>query len=182
MEVKNGTLFGVTQHEGYKDQHYVCFHTSQACLYHHGKQKILFEQFYLFYQLYNGLYRFLVHYCYCVNRNICSYFIIFQCFIICMILFFSHISYLGLISMYDDFFPPLIIVYLIPQARWMGMPPSGVLICPVGRVLFGWSVLCMRLNLPQRGHLPLKGSVWSPTACCLSLLKFPPTTLSATSR
>uniref|UniRef100_A0A8C1FWK0 Autophagy related 2B n=1 Tax=Cyprinus carpio TaxID=7962 RepID=A0A8C1FWK0_CYPCA len=39
MEVKNGTLFGVTQHEGYKDQHYVCFHTSQACLYHHGKQK-----------------------------------------------------------------------------------------------------------------------------------------------
>uniref|UniRef100_A0A8C1SW19 Autophagy related 2B n=1 Tax=Cyprinus carpio TaxID=7962 RepID=A0A8C1SW19_CYPCA len=36
MEVKNGTLFGVTQHEGYKDQHYVCFHTSQACLYHHG--------------------------------------------------------------------------------------------------------------------------------------------------
>uniref|UniRef100_A0A8C1RC42 Autophagy related 2B n=1 Tax=Cyprinus carpio TaxID=7962 RepID=A0A8C1RC42_CYPCA len=35
MEVKNGTLFGVTQHEGYKDQHYVCFHTSQACLYHH---------------------------------------------------------------------------------------------------------------------------------------------------
>ncbi|XP_057199403.1 autophagy-related protein 2 homolog B isoform X3 [Triplophysa rosa] len=36
MEVKNGTLFGVTQHEGYKDQHYICFHTSQACLYHHG--------------------------------------------------------------------------------------------------------------------------------------------------
>uniref|UniRef100_A0A673K2H1 Autophagy-related protein 2 homolog B-like n=1 Tax=Sinocyclocheilus rhinocerous TaxID=307959 RepID=A0A673K2H1_9TELE len=36
MEVKNGTLFGVTQHEGYKDQHYVCFHTSQACLYHQG--------------------------------------------------------------------------------------------------------------------------------------------------
>uniref|UniRef100_A0A673LXS3 Autophagy-related protein 2 homolog B-like n=1 Tax=Sinocyclocheilus rhinocerous TaxID=307959 RepID=A0A673LXS3_9TELE len=36
MEVKNGTLFGVTQHEGFKDQHYVCFHTSQACLYHHG--------------------------------------------------------------------------------------------------------------------------------------------------
>uniref|UniRef100_A0A8C1VR73 Autophagy related 2B n=1 Tax=Cyprinus carpio TaxID=7962 RepID=A0A8C1VR73_CYPCA len=42
MEVKNGTLFGVTQHEGYKDQHYVCFHTSQACLYHHGKQKNVF--------------------------------------------------------------------------------------------------------------------------------------------
>uniref|UniRef100_A0A8C1SWK4 Autophagy related 2B n=1 Tax=Cyprinus carpio TaxID=7962 RepID=A0A8C1SWK4_CYPCA len=41
MEVKNGTLFGVTQHEGYKDQHYVCFHTSQACLYHHGKQKMV---------------------------------------------------------------------------------------------------------------------------------------------
>uniref|UniRef100_A0A672QL87 Autophagy related 2B n=1 Tax=Sinocyclocheilus grahami TaxID=75366 RepID=A0A672QL87_SINGR len=36
MEVKNGTLFGVTQHEGYKDQHYVCFHTSQACIYHKG--------------------------------------------------------------------------------------------------------------------------------------------------
>uniref|UniRef100_A0A672MZU1 Autophagy related 2B n=1 Tax=Sinocyclocheilus grahami TaxID=75366 RepID=A0A672MZU1_SINGR len=36
MEVKNGTLFGVTQHEGFKDQHYVCFHTSQACLYHNG--------------------------------------------------------------------------------------------------------------------------------------------------
>lgn len=36
LEVKNGTLFCVTQHEGYKDQHYVCFHTSQACLYHHG--------------------------------------------------------------------------------------------------------------------------------------------------
>ncbi|XP_051578281.1 autophagy-related protein 2 homolog B-like isoform X1 [Myxocyprinus asiaticus] len=36
MEVKNGTLFGVTQHEGYKDQHYICFHTSQAFLYHHG--------------------------------------------------------------------------------------------------------------------------------------------------
>ncbi|XP_073720955.1 autophagy-related protein 2 homolog B-like isoform X2 [Misgurnus anguillicaudatus] len=36
LEVKNGTLFGVTQHEGYKDQHYICFHTSQACLYHHG--------------------------------------------------------------------------------------------------------------------------------------------------
>ncbi|XP_051502720.1 autophagy-related protein 2 homolog B-like isoform X2 [Myxocyprinus asiaticus] len=36
MEVKNGTLFGVMQHEGYNDQHYICFHTSQACLYHHG--------------------------------------------------------------------------------------------------------------------------------------------------
>uniref|UniRef100_A0A8C1P732 Autophagy related 2B n=1 Tax=Cyprinus carpio TaxID=7962 RepID=A0A8C1P732_CYPCA len=45
MEVKNGTLFGVTQHEGYKDQHYVCFHTSQACLYHHGKQKHVFVEF-----------------------------------------------------------------------------------------------------------------------------------------
>lgn len=56
MEVKNGTLFGVTQHEGYKDQHYVCFHTSQACLYHHGKQEKSFAFFYLFsVKLYNGL-------------------------------------------------------------------------------------------------------------------------------
>uniref|UniRef100_A0A8C1SW73 Autophagy related 2B n=1 Tax=Cyprinus carpio TaxID=7962 RepID=A0A8C1SW73_CYPCA len=47
MEVKNGTLFGVTQHEGYKDQHYVCFHTSQACLYHHGKQKMVLLIHYL---------------------------------------------------------------------------------------------------------------------------------------
>uniref|UniRef100_A0AAQ5YJY0 Autophagy related 2B n=1 Tax=Amphiprion ocellaris TaxID=80972 RepID=A0AAQ5YJY0_AMPOC len=28
MEVKNAVLFSVTQYEGYKDQHYICFHTS----------------------------------------------------------------------------------------------------------------------------------------------------------
>ncbi|XP_047677677.1 autophagy-related protein 2 homolog B isoform X1 [Tachysurus fulvidraco] len=36
MEVKNGVVFGVTQYEGYKDQHYVCFHTSAISLYHQG--------------------------------------------------------------------------------------------------------------------------------------------------
>ncbi|XP_026875391.2 autophagy-related protein 2 homolog B isoform X2 [Electrophorus electricus] len=36
MEVKNAVMFSVTQYEGYKDQHYVCFHTSSVCLYHHG--------------------------------------------------------------------------------------------------------------------------------------------------
>uniref|UniRef100_A0AAR2LQS0 Autophagy-related protein 2/VPS13 C-terminal domain-containing protein n=1 Tax=Pygocentrus nattereri TaxID=42514 RepID=A0AAR2LQS0_PYGNA len=36
MELKNGVVFNVTQYEGYKDQHYVCFHTSSICLYHHG--------------------------------------------------------------------------------------------------------------------------------------------------
>uniref|UniRef100_A0A8C1FW01 Autophagy related 2B n=1 Tax=Cyprinus carpio TaxID=7962 RepID=A0A8C1FW01_CYPCA len=58
MEVKNGTLFGVTQHEGYKDQHYVCFHTSQACLYHHGKQKtvLLFCLLIIHYLLHAFLY------------------------------------------------------------------------------------------------------------------------------
>uniref|UniRef100_A0AAR2KGX6 Autophagy related 2B n=1 Tax=Pygocentrus nattereri TaxID=42514 RepID=A0AAR2KGX6_PYGNA len=35
MELKNGVVFNVTQYEGYKDQHYVCFHTSSICLYHH---------------------------------------------------------------------------------------------------------------------------------------------------
>lgn len=38
MEVKNGVVFGVTQYEGFKDQHYVCFHTSSICLYHQGNQ------------------------------------------------------------------------------------------------------------------------------------------------
>uniref|UniRef100_A0AAR2KEJ5 Autophagy related 2B n=1 Tax=Pygocentrus nattereri TaxID=42514 RepID=A0AAR2KEJ5_PYGNA len=37
MELKNGVVFNVTQYEGYKDQHYVCFHTSSICLYHHGR-------------------------------------------------------------------------------------------------------------------------------------------------
>ncbi|KAF7704373.1 hypothetical protein HF521_021445 [Silurus meridionalis] len=36
MELKNGVVFSVTQYEGYKDQHYVCFHTSAICLYHQG--------------------------------------------------------------------------------------------------------------------------------------------------
>ncbi|KAL0969108.1 hypothetical protein UPYG_G00222700 [Umbra pygmaea] len=36
LEMKNGVLFSVTQHEGYKDQHYACFHTSHICLYHQG--------------------------------------------------------------------------------------------------------------------------------------------------
>ncbi|XP_037551290.1 autophagy-related protein 2 homolog B [Nematolebias whitei] len=36
LEVKNGVLFSVTQYEGYKDQHYICFHTSSVCLYHEG--------------------------------------------------------------------------------------------------------------------------------------------------
>ncbi|XP_018619726.1 autophagy-related protein 2 homolog B isoform X2 [Scleropages formosus] len=36
MEVENGVLFSVTQYEGHKDQHYVCLHTSNLCLYHQG--------------------------------------------------------------------------------------------------------------------------------------------------
>uniref|UniRef100_A0A3Q1ECY8 Autophagy related 2B n=1 Tax=Acanthochromis polyacanthus TaxID=80966 RepID=A0A3Q1ECY8_9TELE len=36
MEVKNAVLFSVTQYEGYKDQHYICFHTSSICMYHQG--------------------------------------------------------------------------------------------------------------------------------------------------
>uniref|UniRef100_A0A665UX36 Autophagy related 2B n=1 Tax=Echeneis naucrates TaxID=173247 RepID=A0A665UX36_ECHNA len=41
MEVKNTVLFSVTQYEGYKDQHYICFHTSSICMYHQGKQTAL---------------------------------------------------------------------------------------------------------------------------------------------
>lgn len=37
LEVKNAVLFSVTQYEGYKDQHYICFHTSSICMYHQGK-------------------------------------------------------------------------------------------------------------------------------------------------
>uniref|UniRef100_A0A673BBH7 Autophagy related 2B n=1 Tax=Sphaeramia orbicularis TaxID=375764 RepID=A0A673BBH7_9TELE len=37
LEVKNAVLFSVTQYEGYKDQHYICFHTSSVCMYHQGK-------------------------------------------------------------------------------------------------------------------------------------------------
>uniref|UniRef100_A0A673B9W2 Autophagy related 2B n=1 Tax=Sphaeramia orbicularis TaxID=375764 RepID=A0A673B9W2_9TELE len=36
LEVKNAVLFSVTQYEGYKDQHYICFHTSSVCMYHQG--------------------------------------------------------------------------------------------------------------------------------------------------
>ncbi|XP_028293299.1 autophagy-related protein 2 homolog B [Gouania willdenowi] len=36
MEVKNAILFSVTQYEGYKDQHYLCFHTSSVCMHHQG--------------------------------------------------------------------------------------------------------------------------------------------------
>ncbi|XP_056151648.1 autophagy-related protein 2 homolog B [Lampris incognitus] len=36
VEVKNAVLFSVMQYEGYKDQHYICFHTSSICMYHQG--------------------------------------------------------------------------------------------------------------------------------------------------
>eukprot|EP00064_Thunnus_orientalis_P010090 superscaffoldBa00001335_g10116 len=36
LEIKNAVLFSVTQYEGYKDQHYICFHTSNICVYHQG--------------------------------------------------------------------------------------------------------------------------------------------------
>ncbi|KAF3701263.1 Autophagy-related protein 2 -like protein B [Channa argus] len=36
VEVKNAVLFSVTQYEGYKDQHYICFHTNSICMYHQG--------------------------------------------------------------------------------------------------------------------------------------------------
>ncbi|XP_047201762.1 autophagy-related protein 2 homolog B-like [Girardinichthys multiradiatus] len=36
IEVKNAVLFSVTQYEGFKDQHYICFHTSSICMYHQG--------------------------------------------------------------------------------------------------------------------------------------------------
>ncbi|XP_061552088.1 autophagy-related protein 2 homolog B isoform X1 [Phycodurus eques] len=36
LEVKNAVLFSVTQHEGFKDQHYVCFHTTNTSMYHQG--------------------------------------------------------------------------------------------------------------------------------------------------
>ncbi|XP_061156845.1 autophagy-related protein 2 homolog B isoform X1 [Syngnathus typhle] len=36
LEVKNAVLFSVTQHQGFKDQHYVCFHTTNSSLYHQG--------------------------------------------------------------------------------------------------------------------------------------------------
>uniref|UniRef100_A0A672MZW9 Autophagy related 2B n=1 Tax=Sinocyclocheilus grahami TaxID=75366 RepID=A0A672MZW9_SINGR len=74
MEVKNGTLFGVTQHEGFKDQHYVCFHTSQACLYHNGKQKIVFVvlpvNFQFCYMMVCKISGYII--VNCVNRNLWS--------------------------------------------------------------------------------------------------------------
>uniref|UniRef100_A0A3Q2QTT5 Autophagy related 2B n=1 Tax=Fundulus heteroclitus TaxID=8078 RepID=A0A3Q2QTT5_FUNHE len=36
IEVKNAVLFSVSQYEGFKDQHYICFHTSSICMYHQG--------------------------------------------------------------------------------------------------------------------------------------------------
>lgn len=36
IEVKNAVLFSVTQYEGFKDQHYICFHTSSVCMYQQG--------------------------------------------------------------------------------------------------------------------------------------------------
>lgn len=36
LEVKNAVLFSVAQYEGFKDQHYICFHTSSICMYHQG--------------------------------------------------------------------------------------------------------------------------------------------------
>ncbi len=41
LEVKNAVLFGVTQYEGYKDQHFICFHTSNICMYHQGKIQLM---------------------------------------------------------------------------------------------------------------------------------------------
>uniref|UniRef100_A0A7N8Y6P7 Autophagy related 2B n=1 Tax=Mastacembelus armatus TaxID=205130 RepID=A0A7N8Y6P7_9TELE len=41
LEVKNSVLFSVTQYEGYKDQHYICFHTSSICMYHQGNPTAL---------------------------------------------------------------------------------------------------------------------------------------------
>ncbi|CAL9686608.1 unnamed protein product [Knipowitschia caucasica] len=36
LEIKNAVLFSVTQYEGFKDHHYICFHTSNICMYHQG--------------------------------------------------------------------------------------------------------------------------------------------------
>ncbi|XP_077587556.1 autophagy-related protein 2 homolog B isoform X1 [Stigmatopora nigra] len=36
LEVKNAVLFTVMQHQGFKDQHYVCFHTTSSSMYHQG--------------------------------------------------------------------------------------------------------------------------------------------------
>lgn len=36
LEIKNAVLFSVAQYQGFKDDHYICFHTSSVCLYHQG--------------------------------------------------------------------------------------------------------------------------------------------------
>ncbi|XP_069049279.1 autophagy-related protein 2 homolog B isoform X3 [Lepisosteus oculatus] len=36
LEIEGGVLFSVTQYEGSEDQHYICLHTSNLCLYHQG--------------------------------------------------------------------------------------------------------------------------------------------------
>lgn len=71
LEVKNAVLFSVMQYEGYKDQHYICFHTSSICMYHQGKETTNF-----FY------------------TNNCSYWVdvLFSDTIHSMCLFFSRIS------------------------------------------------------------------------------------------
>uniref|UniRef100_A0A665UX69 Autophagy related 2B n=1 Tax=Echeneis naucrates TaxID=173247 RepID=A0A665UX69_ECHNA len=51
MEVKNTVLFSVTQYEGYKDQHYICFHTSSICMYHQGKQTALINYKFMLFML-----------------------------------------------------------------------------------------------------------------------------------
>ena len=42
-EVKNAVLFSVIQYQGYKDQHYICFHTSSICMYHQGKENYTYS-------------------------------------------------------------------------------------------------------------------------------------------
>lgn len=36
LEIKNSVLFSVAQYQGFKDHHYICFHTSNICMYHQG--------------------------------------------------------------------------------------------------------------------------------------------------
>ncbi|XP_068607676.1 autophagy-related protein 2 homolog B [Brachionichthys hirsutus] len=36
LEVKDAVLFSVTQYQGCKDQHYICFQTSNICMFHQG--------------------------------------------------------------------------------------------------------------------------------------------------
>lgn len=60
VEVKNAVLFSVTQYEGYKDQHYICFHTSSICMYHQGKSTAYGGEWVLLHELNTS-----VHHCYC---------------------------------------------------------------------------------------------------------------------